>query len=342
MYAKALKETASTLTLLYVENDPETKEQFGMLLSRFFKETVYAENGEQALGFYRERRFDLVMTDIEMPFMDGPALIESIRNLDPMQPIVASSAVHDNELLIKLLNFGVSGFLTKPMDWNDAKKTMAAITQRIHEQQMLMHYFEELEKQQKTALDVTCGEECPVREVLDPDSEEEDEFLFFPEPTEEDAADGPEENLYEDYFSFLQNDDRDELKDQLDDIDASLLSAFGVSGADSQYVSKLGTAFVRYGNVLMRYQFFSDLGMVVLELGKMLADECDHVAEQAGQLQQVISGFCSVLQTFMTEVWEKDAEDPKFFNDSIKNDAGIIMGLIKPPQEDDNDNLVFF
>ncbi len=346
MHMEILKETAPLMSLLYVEDDAEIRENLGRLLSRLFKETVTAENGREALELYKQRKFDLVLTDINMPVMDGLEFIREVRKLDGVQPIMVSSARHDDSgLLLDLVNCSVSGFMPKPFDWEKSKEVLATVCQWTHERQMLMHYLGELEKQHENALSVSCKTQCPMKEALSPPKnegdEDEDDFLFFPEPSAEQSD--HDDDIYRDYFEFLQADDREELKDVLDDIDASLLSAFGPGGIAPEYVIRLGSAFSQYGNVLIRYQFFSDMGMVILELGTILAEKSGSLAERANELQIYLSGFCSVLQTFMAEVWEKNSENPKFFNDSIKNDAGIIMGLIAPPPADDGDDgLMFF
>ncbi len=48
-------------------------------LSKIFKEVVYAENGEEALNLYTQDEYDIVITDINMPKMNGLQLIEELK-----------------------------------------------------------------------------------------------------------------------------------------------------------------------------------------------------------------------------------------------------------------------
>lgn len=229
-----------------------------------------------------------------------------------------------------------------------------------------MHYVESLENQHDKALAVSCKSGCPMKEELKPlqpvamqtfefksveasaavtppaeEEEEEDDFFFFPD-TASVSSSSEDVSMYQDYFTFLDHDDREELYDQLGDVDAALLNAFGERGGDAQYIGRLGASLMRYGNVLLHYQFFSDMGTSILELGKLVSDEAESIATRAGELQLLISGFCSGLQTYMNEVWDKNCDNPKIFNDSIINDAATIMGIITPAEAEYSDDLVFF
>lgn len=174
--------------------------------------------------------------------------------------------------------------------------------------------------------------------------EEDDDFMFFPDSSSSVTISEVDNVIYKDYYSFLESDDREELYDQLGDIDTALLSAFNDNGGNPEYISRLGTSLMRYGNVLLHYQFFSDMGTSILEFGRMIIDESESIAMRSDDLELLISGFCTGLQTYMYEVWDKSCENPKFFNDSIINDAETIIGIIAPVQSssDEDDDLVFF
>lgn len=354
MYAKILKETASQLTLLVVENDRESQAVIGQSLDPFFKEIEYAANEQEGLAFCRSEKFDLVLIDMDTVSGDTHRFIRDVQKRDAFQAIVVYSARGDDaELLLKLVNSSIAGFIPSSATSDEMVKILSNVCGRIYERAMLMHYIEILEAQQEKAISVSCRSECPMKVELKPivpivlptmqTTVEDDDFMFFPEPSACESAEPADSSLYQDYFSFLEYDDREELHDQLGDIDASLLDAFNDRGGDPLYISRLGTSLMRYGNVLLHYQFFSDMGTSILEFGKMISDECESIAARSDDLELLISGFCSGLQTYMVEVWDKNSDNPKFFNDSIINDAGTIMGMIAPSSAADNDDdLVFF
>lgn len=337
MDSKYLKAVAADITVLYAEDDPIIAASFERHLRRFFKKVVRAQNGAEALEAYRRERFELVLTDIDMPVMDGLEFIEEVYKIDEFQVIMASSANSDTKLLIDLLNKGIFGFIPKPVNLHEATAHLYHVCDRIQDKKMLMHYVAELEKLQS----MVSATECPPTQEIA--AEADDEFEFFPPPTATKQQNKEDDLIYRDYFGQLQDEDKEELRDQLGDIDSSMMAAFGERGGNAIYVSKLGASMMRYGNVLMRYQFFSDMGVVILQLGQKILEHADYVAGNAKDMQMYIGGFCSVIQNFLREVWETEADNPKFFNDSIINDATTIISLITPVKvEEDNDDLVFF
>ena len=73
-----LKKYASACSVLYVEDDEVIRTATASFLGRFFSDIVLAEDGEIGLEKYKEREFDIVITDINMPNMNGIEMIEAI------------------------------------------------------------------------------------------------------------------------------------------------------------------------------------------------------------------------------------------------------------------------
>jgi CheY-like chemotaxis protein len=356
MYAKILKESASTLTLLAVESDEISRDSIDNKLSRFFKSITYISSADEALWLYKSEKFDLILLDIDTFEGDPYRFIDSVHRHDLFQAMaVCSSRIDDAELLLKLLNSQIGCFVPKPSSPQTLYQILSKVCGKIQDRAVLMHYVETLEDQQTKARDVSCRSGCPMAAELKPIPmikpvipaiiEEEDDFLFFPEPTAATHTTSEDHTLYQDYFTFLEFDDREELHDQLGDIDSLLLNAFSDNGSDPHYIDRLGGSLMRYGNVLLHYQFFSDMGTAILEFGKMISDSAPMIAERSEEFQMLISGFCSGLQSYMNEVWDRESADPKFFNDSIINDAQTIMSMMEPPhvsEGGDDDNMFFF
>jgi DNA-binding NarL/FixJ family response regulator len=361
MYAKILKESAHQLTLLAVENCPSSRDAIGNNLNHFFKSITYVSSAEEALWLYKSEKFDLILIDIDTFRGDAYRFIDSVHRHDLFQAVaVCSTHTDDAELMLKLLNSQIGCFIPKPSDSHNLYQILSKVCGKIQDRAVLMHYIETLENQQESALNVVCRSNCPMKLELKPiqeiklalptqpveqQEEEDDDFMFFPESTNSAPAVNEDASIYHDYFSLLDFDDREELHDQLSDVDAALLNAFSDVGGDAQYIIRLGNSLMRYGNVLLHYQFFSDMGTSILEFGKTINDEAEMIAERSSEFEMLIGGFCSGLQTYMSEVWDKESDNPKFFNDSIINDAHTIIGMMEPPKVSDGgdeDDLFFF
>lgn len=375
MYAKLLKENAFGLSLLVIANDAASRETVGINLSGFFKRITFTTDEAEACQQYATEKYDLILIDIDT--FDGEIcrFIDKMHRYDLFQAFaVCSSRTDDSDLMLKLLNSQIACFIPKPSERSSVYQILSKVCSKVQDRAILMHYIETLERQHEKAISVSCKASCPMKAELKPiephsvpyaqtmgavqseeegfvffaDSssataaqEDEDDFMFFPDLSSISRSVSEGLSVYQDYFMFLESDDREELYDQLGDIDAALLSAFSGEPAP-RFIERLGNSLMRYGNVLLHYQFFSDMGTSILELGKIIGDEAEMIASRADELQLLISGFCSGLQTYMNEVWDKNCDNPKIFNDSIINDAATIMGIIAPAEAAYSDDLVFF
>lgn len=74
----------------------------------------WAKNGREAVEFYESEKFDLVILDIMLPYIDGFEIAERIRSADPQMPILMITARTESADRIKGLETGADDYLTKP------------------------------------------------------------------------------------------------------------------------------------------------------------------------------------------------------------------------------------
>lgn len=114
--AKELKEAAQGISVLYVEDDSELRQNTARLLSSFFTVVDTAEDGLQGLDKFRNNSYDLIITDINMPYMNGVKMVREIKKDKPRQIIIVISAHDEARYLLELINLGVEHFVLKPLD----------------------------------------------------------------------------------------------------------------------------------------------------------------------------------------------------------------------------------
>jgi signal transduction histidine kinase len=127
----------ATLTVLYVEDDPTTRVEFARFLRRRVGRLVEASDGSEGLARFREERPSLVVTDIEMPALDGLAMVEEIRRLDVDVPIVVTTAFEHVDYLRRSIEAGVDKFVTKPVDVDRLEAALAACAHRLRAESLL-------------------------------------------------------------------------------------------------------------------------------------------------------------------------------------------------------------
>jgi len=116
--AREIKKAAQGISVLYVEDDNDLRQNTARLLSTLFSSVTTAEDGQDGLAKYQQTTYDLVLTDINMPGMNGVKMAEQIKFLNPGQVIVVISAHDEAGYLLDLINLGVDYFILKPLDLN--------------------------------------------------------------------------------------------------------------------------------------------------------------------------------------------------------------------------------
>jgi len=107
--------------VLLVEDEADAREILSFYLNTIFEDVVVAIDGQEALEIYqddlpRDKKFDLVLTDIKMPRLNGMDMIEKMLSLVDNQKFIIVSAYKDEEKLLKSINFRVLGYFLKPIN----------------------------------------------------------------------------------------------------------------------------------------------------------------------------------------------------------------------------------
>ena len=104
---------------------------------------VNANNCLESLEIYKESKFDLVITDIKMPKMDGVTFIRSLKTIAPQTPVIVLTAYASIELTREVIKMGVHDYLLKPFDKKELLSTIKDAfkqTIRIKPDDALAHF----------------------------------------------------------------------------------------------------------------------------------------------------------------------------------------------------------
>ncbi|MEA3316072.1 MAG: response regulator [Campylobacterota bacterium] len=126
----------SKISVLYVEDDMMIIDFIKRLFIRYKEFNVmYAQNGQEGLELYENNKFDLVITDMIMPIMNGFKLIEEIKKISPTQLFMLVTGLDNKEDLIKAINLRVNYFIEKPLNIKKFKSTLDEISNIIKQKQ---------------------------------------------------------------------------------------------------------------------------------------------------------------------------------------------------------------
>jgi PAS domain S-box-containing protein len=121
---QSIQEFSLQKTILIVEDDALQLGQLIRTFSLLFKEVYSASNGQDALQIYFDKRPSLVISDINMPHINGIKLFEEIHKDDPYVPLIVLSADAEEESFINAMYAGANVFLYKPLNLQELYKNL--------------------------------------------------------------------------------------------------------------------------------------------------------------------------------------------------------------------------
>ena len=132
-------------TILIIEDDPTFRSLLVAILEDEGYDIVEEENGKQALLTLRRRSFDLVLSDLRLPGMDGLELFRSVKAEGIAPPFVLLTAFGTVEEAVSALKEGVTDFLTKPLKDPDALRTLVRRTLENRRRELTLTVLKERE-----------------------------------------------------------------------------------------------------------------------------------------------------------------------------------------------------
>lgn len=133
-------------TLLYVEDETALSDIVVPFLKKIYTTIFIASNGEEGYALFLKHDIDLVITDINMPKIDGLQMSQMIREINKNIPIIITTAYNENHFLHEAIKIGISRFVTKPMNLISLVENIENVLQPIVLQR-------QLQKEQKEHLE---------------------------------------------------------------------------------------------------------------------------------------------------------------------------------------------
>ncbi|NWF66941.1 MAG: response regulator [Campylobacterales bacterium] len=331
-----LKEYSQEQTILLVEDDDELRGHTQELLASIYKRVDIALDGKDGLDKYLENDYDIVITYINMPNLNGIELIKAIREIREEQIVMVISAHNDSRYLIELIEIGVEKFILKPLQLVKLLKNMYITSKRVYEKKLLDIYQEQLEKSQIELIKKNRelnklleqkleheNQNCMFVHVLKNRKNISDEALkhleILSHGEKKSAVDFFEKN-----FIDLQS-ISEKIEESLVNFDA-LLYKFVKSPSDELrlQVANLLTAFRYSLDDLVEFQ---NISFAIKKLVSIL-DEMDN--DKIKYIQDILFSLSSTLEQWRVSIFvNKDAKDIHYFDASIITDCKQVEIICK-------------
>jgi two-component system sensor histidine kinase/response regulator len=132
--------------ILLIEDEARLRDNLQTLLQREGYHVTTAQNGAEGIKQLRKESFDLVLTDLVMPEVDGFQVLEYLKAYSPATVVVVMTAYVSAGSAIDALRKGAYDYLSKPFDFDLMKATITRALEKAHLQESLRHYMNELER----------------------------------------------------------------------------------------------------------------------------------------------------------------------------------------------------
>jgi two-component system response regulator AtoC len=132
--------------VLVVDDEANTRRVLEIMLQKMGHETRAACNGQEALALAQRESFDLVLTDLRMPGMDGLALLDALRTQKIETPVILLTAYGTVESAVQAMKLGAYDYILRPFDVEAVEHTItrALTTERTRRENLFLR--EEIEK----------------------------------------------------------------------------------------------------------------------------------------------------------------------------------------------------
>jgi len=116
-------------SVLYVEDDKDMQRYMKTLLEDEVNELYQAFNGKEGLELFHDKKPDIIVSDINMPLMDGLTMATKIKEIDNTQLIIFFTTIDDATVLKKAIDINIDGYINKPLD--DIEKFFTIIDSKV-------------------------------------------------------------------------------------------------------------------------------------------------------------------------------------------------------------------
>ena len=121
-------EILKKVSILVAEDDEMARELIITGLKLYCGQVVGAKDGQDGLEKFKKQGFDIVMSDIHMPVLNGFEMMNEIKKLKPHQKFIVFTSYDSDENLIKSYEQGATLFLKKPIDIKDLRSMLISLS----------------------------------------------------------------------------------------------------------------------------------------------------------------------------------------------------------------------
>lgn len=322
----ALKYTKD-LNILYVEDDLELQEQSKTLFEILFNTVDVASNGLEALKKYQNKDYDIVISDIMMPKMDGIELTNKIRSINARQCIIITSAYNDSDYLLKFINLNIRQFILKPINVKKMITILYDASKNIVNQKMIETYRVELENS-NISLKEKNDELQSLVKILDSKLVQLSDSTNINNLKKEDL--------------LIKKVDLNELKELEVDISGAAVLIGLSNKLNVTNIGILSELFTAYSKILSKYPGYNILSTSIASLGISLNSIPENFTKRIDDITTLLESFIYVLRMWRKNLVKNEIKKSFELHTSMLNDINTIISIIDGTENEIKGEMEFF
>ena len=118
-------------SILYVEDEPEIQANVTRYLGNYFNDIYLASDGQEAITQYHKHQPDVLLLDINLPYLDGLSVAQEVRKNDQKIKIIMLTAFTEKEKLLKATELKLTKYLIKPVAPKDFQQTLDRLADEL-------------------------------------------------------------------------------------------------------------------------------------------------------------------------------------------------------------------
>ncbi len=341
---KLVHEHTKTLKVLYVEDNETLRESTLKVLENFFDVVEVAVDGLDGVDKYKtfmnsqEEPYDLVISDINMPHLNGVDMSKKILDIEPHQSIIFVTAHNEPEFLHQAISLGVSSFLLKPLSLQDLASVLFKVCRSISDRKLVEEHYKMMDQvnqqleNQNEALEQKNKEQAKLIRILDTmmavkantNNNKVEQSVSDAEEVSESVVDEKEAS-YNEQIQLLIEEDITELQEIHEALDADIISI--ISGRE-EYIPNLAELFSRYASILSMYSSFEALSAAMNNLVQAMHQEDEPKnRNNKEEIFNFLEAFMYILGTWQKDIINQKDEKINHLDVSIIGDLETITNL---------------
>jgi len=136
------------ITVLYVEDEIDIREEMEEYLRNHNIPLITAVNGEEGWNLFEKYRPKIVISDIQMPILNGLDLSARIKQVSPETQVILTTAYSDTQFFLRSIEIGIDKYLLKPICLDSLTAVLNDSALKVYEHKMAFEYEQRLLKDQ--------------------------------------------------------------------------------------------------------------------------------------------------------------------------------------------------